>query len=155
MCKKVNPTDLLERQTKDTEYENIKTNAAPRDVLLPCGGQEFQNTSKKRKSNLSPLARAFDTDTRAQVDQEIARMFYTGGLSFNLAINPYHWRSFTFVANQNLGGYVPPSYNKLRTTLVQLEKANVEKLLQPIKDTWKENGVSVVTDGWSDPQRVK
>ncbi|GJR10180.1 hypothetical protein Tco_0792832 [Tanacetum coccineum] len=136
-CKKVNPTDLLEMKTKDTEYENIKTNAAPIDVPLPCGRLEFQNTSKKIKSNVSPLARAFDTDTRAQLDQEIARMFYTGGLPFNLARNPYYWRSFTFVANQNFGGYVPPSYNKLRTTLVQLEKENVERLLQPIKDTWK------------------
>ncbi|GJV02800.1 hypothetical protein Tco_1336369 [Tanacetum coccineum] len=135
MCKKVSPTYLLEMKTKDTEYKNIKTNAAaPRDVPLPCGGLEFQ---KKRKSNLSPLARAFDTNTRAQLDQEIARMFYTGGLSFNLARNPYYWRSSTFVANQNLGSYVPPSYNKLRTTLVQLEKENVERLLQPIKDTWK------------------
>ncbi|GJX81014.1 hAT dimerization domain, ribonuclease H-like domain protein [Tanacetum coccineum] len=125
-CKKVNPTDLLEMKTKDTEYENIV-----------------------RKENLTCLY----TDTRSQLDQEIARMFYTGGLSFNLARNPYYWRSFTFVANQNLSGYVPPSYNKLRMTLVQLEKANVERLLQPIKDTWKEKGVSIVTDGWSDPQR--
>ena len=62
MCKRVNPTNLLEMKTKDTEYENIKTNAAPRDVLLPCGGLEFQNTNKKRKSDLSPLARTFDTN---------------------------------------------------------------------------------------------
>ncbi|GKC65137.1 hypothetical protein Tco_1097735, partial [Tanacetum coccineum] len=136
-CKKVTTANLLEMKTKDTEYENTKTNAAPRHVPLPGGGLEFQNTSKKRKSDLSPLARAFDTNTRAQLDQEIARMFYTGGLSFNLARNPYYWRSSTFVANQNLGSYVPPSYNKLRTTLVQLEKENVERLLQPIKDTWK------------------
>ncbi|GJR08978.1 putative zinc transporter protein [Tanacetum coccineum] len=152
-CKKVTPTDLLDMKTKDNEYENIKTNAAPRHVPLPGGGQEFQNTTKKRKSNLSPLASAFDNDTRAQLDQEIARMFYTGGLSFNLARNPYYMRAFTFAANHNLGGYVPASYNKLRTTLVQQEKANVERLLQPIKDTWKEREVSIVTDGWSDPQR--
>ena len=62
-------------------------------------------------------------------------MIYTGGLSFNLARNPYYMRAITFDANHNLGGYVPPSYNKLRTTLVQQEKANVERLLQPIKDT--------------------
>ena len=116
-------------KAKDTDYENIKTNVAPRAVPLPSGGLEFQNTNKKRKYGMSPLARAFDTDTRSQLDQEIARMFYTGGLSFNLARNPYYMRAFTFAANNNLGGYVPPSYNKLRTTLVQQEKANVERLL--------------------------
>ncbi|GJT24413.1 putative hAT dimerization domain, ribonuclease H-like domain protein [Tanacetum coccineum] len=152
-CKKVSHANLLEMRTKDIDYERIKINAAPRDVPLPGGGLEFQNTTKKRKSNLSPLAKAFDVDARTQLDEEIARMFYTGGLSFNLARNPYYMRAFMFAANQNLGGYVPPSYNKLRTSLVQQEKANVERLLQPIKDTWKEMGVSFVTDGWSDPQR--
>jgi hypothetical protein len=26
-------------------------------------------------------------------------------------------------------------------------------MLKPIKDGWKEKGVSVVSDGWTDPQR--
>jgi hypothetical protein len=29
----------------------------------------------------------------------------------------------------------------------------VENLLQPIKNTWNQRGVTVVSDGWSDPQR--
>ena len=61
--------------------------------------------------------------------------------------------SYSFAANHALGGYVPPGYNKLRTTLLQQEKAKVERLLEPIKSTWYEKGVSIVTDGWSDPQR--
>jgi hypothetical protein len=39
----------------------------------------------------------------------------------------------------------------LRTTLLQKERANVEKMLKPIKDDWKEKGMSVVSDGWTDP----
>ena len=46
---------------------------------------------------------------------------------------------------------VPPRYNALRTTLLQKEIAHVERLLKPIKDYWLENGVSIVSDGWSDP----
>ncbi|XP_058009561.1 uncharacterized protein LOC110640551 [Hevea brasiliensis] len=95
----------------------------------------------------------FDLQTRAQLDAEIARMFYTGGLPFNFARNPYYVSSYSFAANHVLGGYVPPGYNKLRTTLLQQEKANVERLLKPIKSTWLEKGVSIVSDGWSDPQR--
>ncbi|XP_052195081.1 uncharacterized protein LOC127803091 isoform X3 [Diospyros lotus] len=108
---------------------------------------------KKRKSMDSPIAKAFDMQTRAQLDAEIARMFYTGGLPFNLVRNPYYLSSYSFAANHPLGGYVPPGYNKLRTTLLQQEKTNVEKLLEPIKSTWLGKGVSIVTDGWSDPQR--
>ena len=36
---------------------------------------------------------------------------------------------------------------------MQKERAHVERLLKPIKDSWLENGVSIVSDGWSDPQR--
>ena len=41
----------------------------------------------------------------------------------------------------------------MRTTLLQREKAHVERLLKPIKDFWLENGVSIVSNGWSDLQR--
>lgn len=38
-------------------------------------------------------------------------MFITGGLPFNLARNPNYRAAFNFVANNKLGGYVPPGYN--------------------------------------------
>lgn len=50
-------------------------------------------------------------------------------------------------------GYLPPGYNLLRTTLLQQERTNVERLLLPVKGTWREKGVSIVSDGWSDSQR--
>ena len=33
------------------------------------------------------------------------------------------------------------------------EKSNIENLLEPIKKTWNEKGVSICNDGWSDAQR--
>jgi len=35
-----------------------------------------------------------------------------------------------YLANTDLGGYVPPRYNKLRTILLQQERVNVERLLE-------------------------
>ncbi|XP_030936441.1 uncharacterized protein LOC115961638 [Quercus lobata] len=58
-----------------------------------------------------------------------------------------------FRSNNNLAGYIPPGYNKLRTTLLQKERAHIEKLLRSIKDTWKEKGLSIVSDGWTDVQK--
>ena len=90
---------------------------------------------------------------RDQLNQEIARMFFSGGVPFNLARNPHYHRSYQFAAENKIDGYVPPGYNKLRTILLQKERNNVEKLLVPFKSTWKERGVTIVSDGWSDPTR--
>ena len=80
---------------------------------------------------MGPLEKAFNIGAREKLDGEIARMFYTGGLSFHFARNPYYVHAFT----NALPGYVPPGYNALRTTLLQKEKTNIEQLLVPIKST--------------------
>lgn len=135
ICRRSTMTDKLEMQKLENEFELKKSLSGRRAVPLPC-----ESVSKKRKSCISPIVASFGIQARDQLDQEIARMFYTGGVPFNLARNPsYHW-SYQFAAASKLDGYVPPSYNKLRTTLLQQEKSNVEKLLVPLKSTWKEKG---------------
>ncbi|XP_057550448.1 uncharacterized protein LOC130828480 [Amaranthus tricolor] len=108
--------------------------------------------AKKRKSD-NPITKAFDIQARNNLDVEIARMFFTGGLIFNLCRNPYYVSSYNYAATNNIPGYKPPGYNKMRTALLDREKENVEKLLEPTKATWREKGVSILSDGWSDPQR--
>lgn len=55
--------------------------------------------------------------------------------------------------NNTITGYIPPEYNLLRITLLQKERTNVEMMLQPIKETWNEKGVTIVCNGWADAQR--
>ncbi|KAL9680292.1 hypothetical protein QQ045_018170 [Rhodiola kirilowii] len=78
-------------------------------------------------------------------------MFYTSGLSFSLARNPNYFSCFTLAANSKLGGYVPPGYNRISTTLLENEKKHVDLSLAPIKSTWGAKGVTIVSDGWSNP----
>ena len=81
-------------------------------------------------------------------------MIYASGLSFNLARNPYYRSAFCYATNtSNLSGYVPPSYNKLRGPLLVKERIHVENLLEPIRNSWKHKGVTIVSDGWTDPQK--
>ncbi|GJX03798.1 hAT dimerization domain, ribonuclease H-like domain protein [Tanacetum coccineum] len=131
-------------------YEEKKAESNAKEVALLCeAGVGF----KKRKGSSTPIERAFGVEIRDQLDQEIARMFYTGGLPFNLARNPHYLRALQFVAANKIDGYVPLGYNKLRTTLLQKEKDNVHRQLEPLRSTWKEKGVTIVSDGWSDPTR--
>ncbi|KAG5544627.1 hypothetical protein RHGRI_017158 [Rhododendron griersonianum] len=57
-----------------------------------------------------------------------------------------------YAANHSIPGYIPPGYNLLRTRLLQRERANIERLFDPIKGTWKEKGLTIASDGWSDSQ---
>ncbi|KAI9159980.1 hypothetical protein LWI28_003953 [Acer negundo] len=109
--------------------------------------------TKKKKGKSGSIEKAFNIGAREQLDGEIARMFYTGGLSFHFARNPHYVRAFKMACSNSIPGYLPLGYNALRTTLLQKERSNVEQLLEPIKLSWKKKGVIVCSDGWSDSQR--
>ncbi|GJX72443.1 hAT dimerization domain, ribonuclease H-like domain protein [Tanacetum coccineum] len=150
ICKSPTAGDRQKMKQLEEAYEEKKAESNAKEVALPCeAGVGF----KKRKGSSTPIERAFGVEIRDQLDQEIARMFYTGGLPFNLARNPHYLRAFQFAAANKIDGYVPPGYNKLRTTLLQKEKDNVHRQLEPLRSTWKEKGVTIVSDGWSDPTR--
>ena len=88
---------------------------------------------KSRKGAIGSIDKAFSMGAREVVDSEIARIFYTRGLSFHFARNPYYVH--VFKSASQLLGYVPPGYNALRTTLLQKKKSNIENLLEQIKKT--------------------
>ncbi|CAA7017948.1 unnamed protein product [Microthlaspi erraticum] len=84
--------------------------AAPRTVPLPSSTRKASSSSldydmsyrvpnasesdpNKRKGMDTPLGKAFNNEAREQCDGEIARMFYTSGLSFNVARNPHYHNS--------------------------------------------------------------
>ena len=52
--------------------------------------------------------------------------------------------------NEALCGYRGLGYVKLRTTILHKERKNVETLLKPIRDSWIQTGLSIVSDGWKD-----
>ncbi|KAL0413564.1 UNVERIFIED_CONTAM: hypothetical protein Sradi_1558100 [Sesamum radiatum] len=158
-CPKVTVGQIVEMTKLEDEAVQRKERGQPKMVPLPrsiCSSSQSSSHSvsmdainsssfrqeryepKKRKvGSDSALEKAFNFQVREQLDSEIARMFYSGGLPFNLARNPYYVRAFSFAANNNIAGYVPPGYNSLRTKLLQKEKANVENLLEYTKSTWK------------------
>lgn len=170
-CAVVTIDQMKHMQQLLDDAELRKKNAKPKEVPLPSSSTSSNmfskmscssnfslqsddlTTTKKRKGTLGPLEKAFNLNARDELHSEIARLFYTGGLSFNIARNPHYVRAFSMATQRTIPGYLPPGYNLLRTTLLQREKAHIEKMLEPTKAAWKQKGVSICSDGWSDVQR--
>ena len=87
------------------------------------------------------------------MNSRIVRIFYRGRLPFHFARNPNYRNSYAYAATHNIPGYIPLGYNALKTTLLQKEKANVGRLLKPIKNSWLANGVSIVSNERPNLQR--
>ncbi|KAD5803581.1 hypothetical protein E3N88_14941 [Mikania micrantha] len=68
-------------------YKEKKAGSKEKEVELP---RESGIGFKKRKDLSEPLQRDFGVEIRDQLDQEIAKMFYTRDLPFNLARNPHY-----------------------------------------------------------------
>ena len=119
ICKKATTADKLNMTQLEDAYEKKKIESQAKEVQLPCeAGVGFQ----KRKGISTPIERAFGVEIRDQLDQEIPRMFYTGGLPFNLERNPHYVRAFQFAANNKIDGYVPLGYNKAKNNITTKRK---------------------------------
>ncbi|XP_058750554.1 uncharacterized protein LOC131623560 [Vicia villosa] len=152
ICSQVTNEYLAEMQELQRNAQKVEPVQVPLPTRTTSLNPPIDKNKKKRGSD-GPLSKAFNNEARDHLSSEIARLFYSAGMSFNVARNPYFISAFTYAANTYISGYIPPSYNAIRTSMLQREKANILKLLQPIKYTWPEKGVSIVTDGWTDAQR--
>ena len=92
--------------------------------------EEVETIARKR----GPLDTTFKMETRELVDQAIARCLYANGLPFNLVRSPY-WKEMVAAIDKAPTDYTSPRYKNVHTTLLQKEKAYVEKLIQPIKNS--------------------
>jgi hypothetical protein len=160
-CPKVSYEHMAEMQKMSNLAEQRKkpnlVSLLPHSSSTPKEGSTSISEAillmKRKVPGNSPLEKAFNKQSREKLDSFIAKTFYSGGISFNFSRNPYWIEMVKYVANNNLAGYVPPGYNSLRTTLLQKERAHMEQLMKPIKSSWQDKGLSIVSDGWTDAQR--
>ncbi|PWA81484.1 hypothetical protein CTI12_AA186260 [Artemisia annua] len=103
---------------------------------------------KKPACSKKPIEQAFGIMERSMVDLKIMRGLCANGIPFNVLRNP-HFQEMVSAINKAPDGYKPPSSEKARTVLLDECVRDVEKDLTPIKDTWYSQGVSIVSDGWS------
>ncbi|CAA0809034.1 Unknown protein [Striga hermonthica] len=144
---------VIKKEHEDAERKKANKEIRARrqaDYLsLPPGTDLLQQ--KKRKPGA--LENAFNVADRDTADKLCARMFYACALPFNLVRSPQFRKYSLFLANSRLTGYIPPSYDGLRTTLLAQEKAHINVKVHHIKESWNKKGLSICSDGWSDIQR--
>ncbi|XP_057811306.1 uncharacterized protein LOC131025529 [Salvia miltiorrhiza] len=157
-CKSVSRDMLQQIKEEHDEVERKKSQEAYQDkqkadyLSLP-DGSDLQQHKKRKGKEVGPLEKSFNISQREKTDKQCARMFFASGLPFNFAKSPFFIDYSRTLANSSLSGYTPPTYNRIRTTLLGQEKEHVYRKLHPIRDSWMKKGVSIVSDGWSDRQR--
>ncbi|XP_052624969.1 uncharacterized protein LOC128132437 [Lactuca sativa] len=86
---------------------------------------------------------------RNRVCLDIGRCFYENGMPFNIASSP----AFVNMV-RSIGDYgrdlKPPSAHELGTWILKEEVKTTTTFVDDIKATWKQTGVSLLSDGWSD-----
>jgi hypothetical protein len=150
--------EMLTAMRKEIERcKNLVERSKPKHVSLPTvpsSSNTYTDESNKRsKRPTSALEKAWRMDDRNHLDALISRAIYSGGVAFNFLRNPYLREAFSFACSHNMQGYTIPGYNRVREGLLKQERRHIERLLESTKSTWAEKGVSICTDGWSDPQR--
>ncbi|MCL7023250.1 hypothetical protein MKW94_023325 [Papaver nudicaule] len=153
ICSKVDYESLksLHKEHASSDQKKL-VSTSPSSVYespLPISSHSMQ--LKRRKMEDEEIQPAvFDSATRDELDKKAAKLFYSSALPFNLSRSPY-WRDFiTSVANSNCKGYSPPSYDQLRFNLLKDEKTRIERMLDKVKSSWDQTGVSILCDGWTD-----
>ncbi|GKA08103.1 hypothetical protein Tco_0687434 [Tanacetum coccineum] len=112
--------------------------------------------SKKQSifSTKKPIEQSFGTMERNSFDLKIMRGLCANGIPFNVLRNP-QFQEMVVAINKAPAGYKAPSSEKARTVLLDECARDVEKDLVPVKDTWYTQGVSIVSDGWSNQSHRK
>eukprot|EP01018_Ginkgo_biloba_P025901 Gb_25499 [translate_table: standard] len=103
----------------------------------------------RKRPPVDSKASMFEIENIVEVDLVIARFFFANGIPFNVVQSPYY-DEMVHAINGASRGYKPPGFEKLRTTLMDKEKAHVEEEVATLKHAWTIDGCSIVMDGWTD-----
>ncbi|XP_021989651.1 uncharacterized protein LOC110886192 isoform X2 [Helianthus annuus] len=133
--------EKLLKRVKDAEQVGV-SRSLKNSIVSNTLKQKFAASSKK------PIEHSFGVMERNLVDLKIIRGLCANGIPFNVLRNPQFLEMISAI-NKAPAGYKPPSSEKARTNLLDECVRDVEKDLNPVKDTWYSQGVSIVSDGWT------
>jgi len=77
----------------------VKASMARSIGLFTSSSTILLRPSEAKKRGGNTVDASFNLGAREELNAKIARMFYSGSLSFNFAKNSYYAMTFTYVAN--------------------------------------------------------
>jgi hypothetical protein len=135
-------TELKKRKAEQAEEKS------KRAKLAAIAEKAAAPAAATAQANIRQLLSKKDKEA---ADAAAARFFYSNGIATNVARSPYFHKFIDAVANYGKG-YKPPKIDALLTTLLNKEKARIQKELQPVMDTLETQGCTLTSDGWSNTQ---
>ncbi|KAJ1298855.1 hypothetical protein BS78_01G485900 [Paspalum vaginatum] len=154
LCPNVTYEMLSEMRKEVARCKELVERQKARTVSLPTAPGPSSKLNKKiKRGPASALEKSWALAYRKHLDALIVRAIYSGGISFNFLRNPYLREAFAFASSHNMQGYMIPGFNRARESLLKQERRHIESLLDSTKSTWLEKGVTICSDGWSDPRR--
>lgn len=101
----------------------------------------------------SPSIQPIVDDTQKQrqddTDKKIAVFFFHNSIPFSAAKSMYYQEMVNAIAECGVG-YIAPSYEKLRSTLLEKVKVDIDDCCKKYREEWKETGCTILCDNWSD-----
>ncbi|XP_068467950.1 uncharacterized protein [Phaseolus vulgaris] len=101
----------------------------------------------------SPCAQPIVDDGKKQkqddADRKLAIFFFHNSIPLSAAKSMYYQEMVDAIAQCGVG-YKAPTYEKLRSTLLEKVKADIHNDYKKYRDEWKETGCTVLCDNWSD-----
>ncbi|KAK9048331.1 hypothetical protein SSX86_032706 [Deinandra increscens subsp. villosa] len=130
-------------------YEKLRKRVKEAEMLGVSKSLKCSVVTKKRNvSGTKPLEESLALMERSVVDLKIVKALCANGIPFNVLRNP-QFREMVNAIRNAPAGYKAPSSEKARTVLLDECVRDVDKNLTPFKDTWYSQGLSIVSDGWT------
>ncbi|XP_026385177.1 uncharacterized protein LOC113280814 [Papaver somniferum] len=86
------------------------------------------------------------------VDMKVALCFFLNNIAFNVIQTTGFIEMIKAVSEYGIG-YSLPSYSTLRTKLVVNTKADVERYVNEVKESWSLTGCTIMSDIWTDMKK--
>jgi len=154
-CDKVSTADRAKyiKEEEDAQYKAKRSRgffeSSQRTPSASSQGSGYghggSGSSSLRRRTISDF---LDEGSRNDVDSKIYRFLYANGIPFNVLRSPY-WHEMVSAINDAPTGYKSPGYDKARTVGLDHEKAKISHSLNKMTSSWTDNGVSIVSDGWT------
>ncbi|XP_022152799.1 uncharacterized protein LOC111020429 [Momordica charantia] len=96
-----------------------------------------------------PLIDNGQKQKKDETDKKVAIFFFHNSIPFSAAKSLYYQEMVNAIAEYGVG-YKAPSCEKLKSTLLEKVKGDIQNSYKKYRDDWKETGCTILCDSWSD-----